>query len=397
MLEKLGLEGFNGKKVDIKNTTNVQCNLALAEIGVDSSPILSQAWKLLRPILIGKILYTPDTRATQKIISLANNTFKPLVAFKTLVDTIANHDGVFQQIAEDPETVAFIRDMIMDTGSQLNNSRLMEALAQAGGEDFVDDLVKLGNGLLNELPRQGSQIDITTTKGIATTLNWIQKLAKFASKVVNCIELDRFVGFETEYDMELESLALRANDSDSAFLAGVVFVDFSTDEESDSIPPLARYKIRMDRNEGPDASSPYSTNYNRVSLKGIQPPSKYITSGFQYIQDMIERALIAAQTGRPLTEIPGSVLQVFPYPCYTVDTFNDTLAKSMGIIWTVAFIMTAMNVARFLVVEKETRLKETMKVMGLQNSVFWVAALIDGFCVFLISIFILTTILKVTF
>lgn len=35
---------------------------------LESSPISRMIWRALKPLLMGKILYTPDTPATRKII-----------------------------------------------------------------------------------------------------------------------------------------------------------------------------------------------------------------------------------------------------------------------------------------------------------------------------------------
>ena len=53
-------------------------------------------------------------------------------------------------------------------------------------------------------------------------------------------------------------------------------------------------------------------------------------------------------------------------------------------------------IIKSIVYEKEERLKETMKVMGLGNGVHWMAWFIDSFFFMLISVFLLTIILKVT-
>jgi hypothetical protein len=44
---------------------------------------------------------------------------------------------------------------------------------------------------------------------------------------------------------------------------------------------------------------------------------KYITYGFVYIQDLVEKSLITEYTGRNVT--PGIILKQFPFPCYVDD------------------------------------------------------------------------------
>lgn len=60
---------------------------------------------------------------------------------------------------------------------------------------------------------------------------------------------------------------------------------------------------------------------DRIELPGPRSDPifsiKYISSGFAYLQDIIEHSIIEQHTGR--SDIPGIILQQFPYPCYIVD------------------------------------------------------------------------------
>lgn len=47
--------------------------------------------------------------------------------------------------------------------------------------------------------------------------------------------------------------------------------------------------------------------------------TKYFTSGFIFLQDMIDNAIIKMQTERNQKEIPGIFLQQTPTPCYVRD------------------------------------------------------------------------------
>jgi len=46
---------------------------------------------------------------------------------------------------------------------------------------------------------------------------------------------------------------------------------------------------------------------------------KYIYYGFAFLQDTLEHAIIAEQSGRNMSDLPGITLQQFPYPCYISD------------------------------------------------------------------------------
>lgn len=52
-------------------------------------------------------------------------------------------------------------------------------------------------------------------------------------------------------------------------------------------------------------------------------------------------------------------------------------------------------IVKSIVLEKERRLKEVMKVMGLSNSLIWIGWFVDNFSVMSVSAVGLTAILKV--
>jgi len=62
---------------------------------------------------------------------------------------------------------------------------------------------------------------------------------------------------------------------------------------------------------------------------------------------------------------------------------------------TLAWIFTAAMIVKDIVYEKERRLKEVMKVMGLGNAVHWVSWFITSFLMMLLSVFLLVIVLKV--
>lgn len=67
----------------------------------------------------------------------------------------------------------------------------------------------------------------------------------------------------------------------------------------------------------------------------------------------------------------------------------------MPLFLTIAWILTAALIVKGIVYEKETRLKEVMKVMGLSNGVHWLAWFITSLVMMVVSIILLVIILKV--
>ena len=67
----------------------------------------------------------------------------------------------------------------------------------------------------------------------------------------------------------------------------------------------------------------------------------------------------------------------------------------MPLCMTVSWIYTVALAVQAIVYEKEQRLKEVMKMMGLSNAVHWVAWFITSVCVMSITVSLLVGILKV--
>lgn len=120
---------------------------------------------------------------------------------------------------------------------------------------------------------------------------------------------------------------------------------------------------------------------------------KYFTSGYIFLQDKIEQAIIRLHSNR--TSLPGMLMQQFPGPCYTFDTFFFAIAGLFPLFMVLSFVYTCAMIVKSIVREKERRLKETMKTMGLGNGVHWMAWFIDSVTFMLISCFLLSLILVV--
>ena len=120
---------------------------------------------------------------------------------------------------------------------------------------------------------------------------------------------------------------------------------------------------------------------------------KYFTSGYIFLQDKIEQAIIKLHSNR--TQLPGMYMQQFPSPCYTYDTFFMAIAALFPLFMILSFVYTCAMIVKSIVREKERRLKETMKTMGLGNGVHWTAWFIDSMTFMLISCVLLSMILVV--
>lgn len=65
-------------------------------------------------------------------------------------------------------------------------------------------------------------------------------------------------------------------------------------------------------------------------------------------------------------------MQRFPYPASVRDEFVKQLNYIIPLIIVSCFLYPCINTVRYIAIEKEKQLKETMKIMGLANWLHWV-------------------------
>eukprot|EP01083_Nonionella_stella_P103393 295193_1 len=115
------------------------------------------------------------------------------------------------------------------------------------------------------------------------------------------------------------------------------------------------------------AKNDLSTGYDDKSW------SKYFWLGFSFVQDSVD-TFILSQLNSSYTP-PNFVAQPFPTPAYTSDLFATFVADVLGLFFTLAFMWVVTRIVKDIVEEKEFRIKEGMKMMGLSDSVVWLAHL----------------------
>ncbi|NXS50705.1 ABCA1 protein, partial [Balaeniceps rex] len=208
------------------------------------------------------------------------------------------------------------------------------------------------------------------------------------SQFMECVCLDKIEAVATEEQLVARALELL---EEQQFWAAVVFQP-PTNATAPVLPPHVRYKIRMDIDG--------VTRTNKIKDRFWDPgPAadpfsdlRYVWGGFVYVQDLVEQAVVRVQTGAaPRT---GVYVQQMPYPCYVDDVFLRVLNRSLPLFMTLAWIYSVAMIIKGVVHEKETRLKETMKTMGLSSGILWLSWFLSSFIPFLLSSALLVLILK---
>ncbi|XP_058835899.1 phospholipid-transporting ATPase ABCA3-like [Topomyia yanbarensis] len=119
-------------------------------------------------------------------------------------------------------------------------------------------------------------------------------------------------------------------------------------------------------------------------------PANYFNESFIAVQCAIDRAIILEHDST--VKMLPVFLERFPYPPYYSDPLLTGLENLLPLIIVIAFFYSAINIVKYITVEKERQLKETMKMMGLSSWLHWSAWFVK--CVLLLAVSIsLVTIL----
>uniref|UniRef100_A0A673LI06 P-type phospholipid transporter n=1 Tax=Sinocyclocheilus rhinocerous TaxID=307959 RepID=A0A673LI06_9TELE len=373
----LGIDNSRGHdSYTYDKTATPFCNALMQNL--ESNPITKIMWNSVKPLVMGKILYTPDSPAVRKILKSANTTFEEL-------ERLQKMGKVWEEVG--PQLWEFFQNsvqmnMIRDT---LGNPTVMDFLDRRLKEtqfSTKDILNFLHNG-----PEQDRYMNMTN-------FDWrnVFRLADDAIRMFNqyseCISLDKFVGHMDENMMTHQALHLLG---ENKFWAGLVFMDMYP--WSTELPRHVKFKIRMDIDAVERTNKIKDRYWNPGSRADPVEDHRYIWGGFAYLQDMIEHGILKLHTGHdwPL----GVYLQQMPYPCYVDDMFMLTLNRCFPIFMVLAWIYSVSMMVKSIVLEKEMRLKEMLKAMGVSNRVIWYTWFIDSFLMMAASTALLTAIIMV--
>ncbi|XP_060082289.1 phospholipid-transporting ATPase ABCA1-like [Ylistrum balloti] len=388
-----------------RNTQNRSYTSDLCQ-SLESNIPSQYIWKLLKPILQGDILYYPDTPDIQIIIKETNKTFEDLARFseaamvldadtlmlESSLDMLTNFTGsclcellenatagldLAQLITSELSFVpSFLRNFGVQEVESYINSNQYWMMIKSSNESFCK---YLNNYLVNG--------QLETNFDLRNTLGMIEQVAGMISGYTQCIKFDRFRGFN---DYEQFVQASKAGIGAATFFGALQFDEVRMD--TNKRPTFVNYRIRMDPDKV-DSTKRVQDRYWRPGPRrtpGID--TKYTTFGFSYIQDMVDHAIIRLQTDTK--QDTGIELQMFPYPCYIEDKFVYAISRSLPLFLVLAWVLTVAMICKNVVYEKEKRLKEVMKIMGLGNLVHWIAWFINAFVVMFVTILLLVILVK---
>ncbi|XP_070562934.1 phospholipid-transporting ATPase ABCA3-like [Ptychodera flava] len=341
----------NEHEYEYDNETTPFCNSMFRSI--ESNQFTRILWTRLKPLMVGYVPYSPNSKAAKRIIEKASWPFKTL---QNIVDLSRDW------LEYSPELVEFLNRTELP---QLPKSFTDSLKNYSWYEDFVD--------VYNETLRDKD----TWLEAI----NVLDQLAHTAIDFLQCMNLDRFVGYDTEEEVATQGLKLMQQNK---LWAGIVFSNFDQNPKSNVIPKHVHFKIRMDTDVIESTFKLEDRYWTPGPRSNPAFDLKYIQSGFVFLQDMVEHGIIEATANLDKLNT-GVYVQQFPYPCYIDDMFIFFLSFVLPMFMVISWVYSVAMTIKSIVYEKERRLKEVMKVMGLGNGVHWVAWFINSFIMMFIS------------
>ncbi|KAM9387437.1 ATP-binding cassette sub-family A member 13 [Phaethornis superciliosus] len=329
-------------------------------------------WTFLKPLLHGKILYNSNINMIDLVMEKANFTFGFVENLKTYSETWLRMSEVFKT-----------------SGNVLTVSRLQEALQSNFIKHFIESNLDID---MEKLFKKMQVYETTMNKMFNSSASkQIDLLSQLVVNISSCVLLDRFQPFDSVEKLEEKAHELMQQNN---FLASIIFdmPGNKTQDSSNRLPRHISYTIRT--------SILYSMRTDLIKNPAWKShPQKLPADGFKYnhifipLQDMIERAIISAQTGTDTSE-PAIQVQAMPYPCHTSDLFLNNIGFFFPLMMMLTWMISVAGMVRKLVYEREINLEEYMKTMGVHPAINFFAWFLENVTVIIISSCALAIILK---
>ena len=87
----------------------------------------------------------------------------------------------------------------------------------------------------------------------------------------------------------------------------------------------------------------------------------------------------------------------FPVPAFTTNAFYSAVGPLIGLLMSISTLYTVSRLIKLLVEEKEERMKETLKIMGLRAWVHFCGWIVSDFIIFTSIAVLVTLLLTISF
>ncbi|XP_060066261.1 phospholipid-transporting ATPase ABCA3-like [Ylistrum balloti] len=176
------------------------------------------------------------------------------------------------------------------------------------------------------------------------------------------------------------TLLRNAYDLNSASVWAAVEFDESADYSS-SLPSHVTYSLRVALYDKAEDKKWYTDrSYQFFQAPGYRNNFStagepyYYETGFLALQYAIDKAIIDNKyPSNTLGTTYNIQLKKMAYPSFVEDDLTATLPTIMPLFLMLSFIVTVFTSTKNIVLEKETKIKESMKLMGMSPTMYWMS------------------------
>uniref|UniRef100_A0A4W4HCX6 ATP-binding cassette, sub-family A (ABC1), member 12 n=1 Tax=Electrophorus electricus TaxID=8005 RepID=A0A4W4HCX6_ELEEL len=328
------------------------------------------AWAFLKPMLLGQVLYYPDTPLTRDIINKGTSTLLCRYAKEWL-----------QSSTYLIQSAQVLKKSLPMLKNSLNNPFI---------QNFIKKQTDIDVTQMQETLTMFSNI----TELLERNKFIVQQISTLSNLMVNlssCVNFNRYHGYNSTAELDKQAEMLAQN---RELYASIIF-KLPQDNSSalpPSLPPRVDYTIRMHIDNSMRTDRVRNLYWFKNSYVSPMFSQRY-SHGFVYLQESVERAIIAAQTGTQVQE-PAVQVQAFPYPCFYRDDYLVSISFAFPLVLMLAWMLFVANFVMNLVHERELRLHQYMKMMGVKPISHFFAWFIESSIFILFTVIILTVILK---
>ncbi|KRZ97063.1 Retinal-specific ATP-binding cassette transporter [Trichinella sp. T8] len=358
----------NGLPWNLKNST-VCSRYKHSDIGTreDKCWLWLQSYSLphefaaqLYTLFRGYIFVSPRSPVVEKIVEKMKSRLDVVAAFKDILLSTFENLEIYRTKFESSKL----------SKASKNFARLMKNINSIvnlfENDTRQDEKLKLIDFFSNELWRNASLENFNSS--FLQTYN-----------ILKCFLCDRFVIVDSEKDLEQDGSCLTKT---FHFFAGIVFPQLNS--SSLTLPKYTKYKIRMSHYLVDKTAQISDKIWNPRPRDRPFLDLRYLYFGFSFMQDYIDSIILSMHVNKSAARF-GIYAQQFPSNCHRIDTFIKAIERSMPMFMTLSWMFSVALILKNIVHEKQFRLKEFMKIMGLYNSAHWLAWFLQSFIMLLIS------------
>ncbi|XP_023236601.1 ATP-binding cassette sub-family A member 1-like [Centruroides sculpturatus] len=284
-------------KRDLEELPSVFCQHGYEQVmNMVGGPIV---WGFFKPILRGKILFSPNNIKTQLIMKELNRTFNSITRFIDILHAWGEGTSGLQYLQKHEHKFEKMKKLIQSDAVQ-------PLISQVIGDDASNIL---------------KGFNIASLRNQISNVSGLLDLVQLVGNMSQCFELNRFVGFDNELELEKAASVLHER---REFIAAIVFLNINETREKRDVentgrlPSHIKYKLRMDIDNIPSTRKIRDKFWKPGPRDNFLDELRYFR-GFIQLQELVDQAITIIQTDYNMSISASSYMQQFPYPCYEKD------------------------------------------------------------------------------